>query len=63
MYGFTVQYATGNTIKDKSVSFADVKSIKPVKTEVSNAVTWIVMGALAGVGVVVIVLLTAIMRN
>lgn len=61
--GFTVQYAAGNTIKDKSVSFADLKSVKPVKTEVSNAVTWIVMGALAGVGVVVIVLLAAIMRN
>jgi hypothetical protein len=63
--GFTVQHATGNTIQDKNVSFADLKSINQVKTGsgASNAVTWVVLGALAGVGVVVIVLLTAIMRN
>jgi hypothetical protein len=63
--GLTVQHVAGNNIQDKTVSFADMKSIKEVNanSRTVKTVTWIVVGVLGTAAVIVIVLLSKILNN
>ncbi len=54
--GFVLQYARGNQIEERKISFDEVKSLK-VKEGGSNALVWVLVGAAAGLGVFFVVLL------
>jgi len=54
--GFSVKSAKGGTVEERKIAFSDVKSIKMVEKGMSTAAK-ITLGALAGTGVVFLVLL------
>jgi len=59
--GFSLTTAQGEKIEAKKVAFTDVKSFKKVEGgKAAKTAGWIVLGALAGLGVLMVVLLVAL---
>ena len=59
--GFSLTTAQGEKIATQKVAFTDVKSFKKVEgAKAAKTAGWIVLGALAGLGVLMVVLLVAL---
>ena len=59
--GFSLQTAQGNKIETQKIAFNDLKSFKTVEGgKAAKTAGWIVLGALAGVGVLFLVLIAAL---
>jgi hypothetical protein len=57
--GFSLQTAQGNRIDTKKVAFSDLKSVKKAEGNKGKTAGWILLGALAGIGALVLIAVAA----
>jgi hypothetical protein len=62
--GFAIQTAKGNKIETRKIAFEDVKSLSKVEgRKAAKTAGWVVLGALAGIGAVILILVLVLVAR
>jgi len=63
--GFSLQYAVGDTVQERQITFQELKSVKEVgkPSQGTTAVTYGILGGLAALGTLLIIVLVRIAHN